>query len=77
MVYSLHQDFDKNYSYPELVELMFGEKKWNECVQRYGLRGQGMTSFVEGTKKSKGFTGSYTESLKAQLEYMYNEIMES
>jgi hypothetical protein len=36
-IYSLHQDSSKRYSWPELIELIFGKKMWQEIKMRYKL----------------------------------------
>jgi len=66
ITFGLHQDFEKNFSWPELIELMFGEHKWIETKLRYDLRR--LSSNVQTTYKkeeeSSGFSYDLVENVK-------------
>ena len=52
VTYPLHQDGNGRFSYPELIELVFGKQKWLDLRTQYGLKGKSMESKVDGASES-------------------------
>ena len=48
--YPLHQDSASRFSYPELVEHIFGKKQWEKVKLIHGLSGSAMDSKAAGAQ---------------------------
>lgn len=73
VTFPLHQDFDKLYSYPELIEFIFGQKRWLRVMKESGLTH--LVSMVDSNSKKSMSRLLYSEQLRFNMEFMYSDIL--
>lgn len=75
LTYSLHTDIQgKKYSFPELIELIFGQEVWLKAKVDYNLNEKTQNSYVDADTSVKQNRMFYTPGFKACLEFMMEEI---
>ena len=70
--YPLHQDDRGRFSYPELLELIFGPQEWQELQKRHNLSGKNLKSSIDG---SKGNKIQFSDNFKMMIEYFHGELL--
>lgn len=74
--YPLHQDREGRFSYPELVEYIFGRKEWERVKQTFGLSGGNMDG-----KSTSGLADELrlelSPKLLLEIEHKYNDLLEA
>lgn len=75
--YSLHQDINSRFSYPELIELIFRRKNWLLIKAKYGLTSEYMESNIykgEGDENEEMGSLHLSKSTLLQIEYLQQKL---